>query len=53
MRLYANDDALSMLGKENMLAIMNHKYDIDWIVAWIIAEKYGALGVRDLFLIGY
>ena len=33
------------IGKEHTIVIMNHKYDIDWLMTWIIAERCGLLGV--------
>ena len=36
---------LSNLGKEHAIVIMNHKYDIDWLMGWILAERHGILGV--------
>ena len=36
---------LKYIGRENTLAVMNHKYDIDWLMAWNMSERYGLLGV--------
>jgi lysophosphatidic acid acyltransferase/lysophosphatidylinositol acyltransferase len=37
-------------GKEHGLVVMNHKYDIDWLAGWILAERCGILGVSKLDL---
>jgi len=31
-------------GKEHVLLIMNHKYEIDWLNGWMICDKLGVLG---------
>jgi hypothetical protein len=40
-----NDEAYEMLGKENAFAVMNHKYDLDWLFGWIITQRKNMLGV--------
>jgi len=37
------------IGKEHTIVIMNHKYDIDWLMAWIISERLGMLGGTKIF----
>jgi len=39
------DIDLAMIGKEHVITLMNHKYDIDWLMAWILAERLQMLGV--------
>ena len=41
----ANESDLEMIGKEHNITLMNHKYDIDWLMAWILAERLQMLGV--------
>ncbi len=36
-----------MIGKEHVITTMNHKYDIDWLMAWILAERMQMLGVSS------
>lgn len=40
---------LSNLGKEHAIVIMNHKYDIDWLMGWILAERHGILGASKVY----
>ena len=40
-----DDEDQKLVGKEHVLVMMNHKYDIDWLMAWILAERFGMLGV--------
>lgn len=35
---------LEKLGKEHHFALMNHSYEIDWLVGWLVIEKFGVLG---------
>ena len=37
-----------MIGKEHVITLMNHKYDIDWLMAWTLAERLQMLGVNDV-----
>jgi lysophosphatidic acid acyltransferase/lysophosphatidylinositol acyltransferase len=30
--LYIKDEDLKQLGKENAIVVLNHKYDIDWLL---------------------
>lgn len=32
------------MGKEHVLLLMNHTYEIDWLVGWMLCEKVGVLG---------
>ncbi|ESO92252.1 hypothetical protein LOTGIDRAFT_121393 [Lottia gigantea] len=42
--LYCDYETLNLVGKEHVLVVMNHKYDIDWLMTWILAERFGMLG---------
>lgn len=36
------------LGKHHSVCMVNHTYEIDWLMAWMMAERHGMLGVRTL-----
>ncbi|XP_046665471.1 1-acyl-sn-glycerol-3-phosphate acyltransferase gamma-like [Homalodisca vitripennis] len=38
------DDFSKYYGKEHAYLIMNHRYDVDWLVGWIFCERIGVLG---------
>ncbi|XP_073836517.1 1-acyl-sn-glycerol-3-phosphate acyltransferase delta-like [Musca autumnalis] len=38
------EDEKKYAGKENVLLIMNHSYEIDWLAGWMFTEKVGVLG---------
>ncbi|GFO33373.1 1-acyl-sn-glycerol-3-phosphate acyltransferase 3 [Plakobranchus ocellatus] len=47
--LYISDEDVKYIGKEHNMTMMNHKYDIDWLAAWIIAERFGLLGNTKIY----
>lgn len=47
--MYMKDEDLPYIGREHILCIMNHKYDIDWLVAWTLSERFQMLGVSVYF----
>lgn len=43
--VYCDEDVRKKyLGKEHVLLLMNHTYEIDWLVGWMLCEKVGVLG---------
>lgn len=43
--IYCDDEVLKKyVGKEHTLLLMNHSYDIDWLIGWMFCEKAGVLG---------
>lgn len=38
------EDERKYAGKENVLLMMNHMYEIDWLVGWMLPEKLKVLG---------
>ena len=50
--LIAEDpDVLKYVGKEHHIVVANHKYDIDWVALWILAERVGMLGVSFMLIL--
>lgn len=46
LQLYIDkDDWNKYFGKEHGYCIMNHSYEIDWLMGWMACEKMGVLGV--------
>jgi lysophosphatidic acid acyltransferase/lysophosphatidylinositol acyltransferase len=46
---YINDEDFKHIGQEHVLCIMNHKYDIDWLVAWCLSERFQMLGNTKIY----
>ena len=36
---------MEYVGKEHVICTMNHKYDIEWLLAWCLTERLRLLGV--------
>lgn len=44
-RLYFKDErAANEFGTKSGIVIANHRYDIDWLAAWMFSDKLGTLG---------
>ncbi|RWS27348.1 1-acyl-sn-glycerol-3-phosphate acyltransferase delta-like protein, partial [Leptotrombidium deliense] len=41
---FANEDTEKHFLKEHGLAVMNHRYEVDWLYGWLICDKYNSLG---------
>lgn len=44
---FENDDAEKDFGRDHSLVLMNHRYEVDWLMAWMISDKLEILGVRE------
>lgn len=44
-----NPDDIKHLGHEHSIVVMNHKYDIEWLGAWMLAERLGMLGGTKIY----
>ncbi|XP_061337941.1 1-acyl-sn-glycerol-3-phosphate acyltransferase 3-like [Gastrolobium bilobum] len=44
VNLYVDSETFQLIGKENALLICNHKSDVDWLIGWVLAQRYGCLG---------
>lgn len=42
--IYCKEDVYSLLGKEHHFTLMNHGYEIDWLIGWLVIDKFGCLG---------
>ncbi len=38
------EEDFKMLGKENCIAVYNHKYDVDWLFGWLMVQRINMLG---------
>ena len=44
VEIFMNEDDFNMMGKENCLAVYNHKYDLDWLFGYIMVQRVNLLG---------
>ena len=49
MRVYAADEEVRTIHLANMIAILNHRGDVDWMLGYSLCDRFGNLQVR-LFL---
>ncbi|OWF45925.1 1-acyl-sn-glycerol-3-phosphate acyltransferase delta-like isoform X2 [Mizuhopecten yessoensis] len=47
--LYIDQKDRLFAGKEHILVLMNHTYEIDWLMLWILSERYGVLGGAKVY----
>ncbi len=43
--LYTDQATVDKFGKEHVIIILNHNYEIDFLCGWTMCERYGILGV--------
>jgi hypothetical protein len=44
--VYADPEDLESLKREYALNLVNHRYEIDWLIGLVAAQKLGLLGVK-------
>ncbi|ETN67995.1 1-acylglycerol-3-phosphate acyltransferase [Anopheles darlingi] len=44
LNLYISDEDMKHCGTEHVLLLMNHTYEIDWLIGWMFCEKVRVLG---------
>ncbi|XP_012590674.1 PREDICTED: 1-acyl-sn-glycerol-3-phosphate acyltransferase delta [Condylura cristata] len=42
--IYTDPQAYPKFGKENAIVVLNHKFEIDFLCGWSLAERFGVLG---------
>jgi lysophosphatidic acid acyltransferase / lysophosphatidylinositol acyltransferase len=47
--VYCTKDDLEKFRREKSLVVMNHSYEIDWLIGWAVLEKTGGLGSGRAF----
>ncbi|XP_052242459.1 1-acyl-sn-glycerol-3-phosphate acyltransferase gamma-like [Dreissena polymorpha] len=47
--LYISPEDQQMLGKEHCVCMVNHTYEIDWLMAWMMAERHGMMGNTKIY----
>uniref|UniRef100_A0A8C6CPN1 1-acylglycerol-3-phosphate O-acyltransferase n=1 Tax=Moschus moschiferus TaxID=68415 RepID=A0A8C6CPN1_MOSMO len=45
--IYTDPGAYPKYGKENAIVVLNHKFEIDFLCGWSLAERFGVLGVSQ------
>lgn len=42
---YADEESRKLMGSRHTMYLMNHNYEIDWLMAWLATDRYSILGV--------
>ncbi len=50
VRIFASPETLNCLGTEHAIVVMNHHYEIDWMIGWMVAARFGILGNNFLLI---
>lgn len=49
LRIFMDSEDLKLAGKENGVILMNHTYEVDWLVLWMLLDKLKMLGTSKAF----
>lgn len=47
--LYVDPEDQKHLGAEHCVAVFNHTYEIDWLVAWMMADRHAMFGGSKIY----
>uniref|UniRef100_A0A9L0T1M9 1-acylglycerol-3-phosphate O-acyltransferase n=1 Tax=Equus caballus TaxID=9796 RepID=A0A9L0T1M9_HORSE len=50
--IHTDPRAYPKYGKENAIVVLNHKFEIDFLCGWSLAERFGVLGLDFLYAFG-
>lgn len=45
VKVYTNEQDRKLWGKEHAVIVMNHTYEVDWLMGWIVGDRSSLLGV--------
>jgi len=48
IRVFCDDKDLQYLRQEYSICLVNHRYEIDWLIGLVVSQKIGILGVCEL-----
>ncbi|XP_043213766.1 1-acyl-sn-glycerol-3-phosphate acyltransferase gamma-like isoform X1 [Amphibalanus amphitrite] len=49
-RCYVDPKDAQFFGKEHVLLVMNHTYEVDWLMGWLMADRCGTLGSAKVYV---
>lgn len=47
--ILTDDETWSKMGKEHAIVIMNHSFEVDWLMGWLVCEQSRLLAVSYVF----
>lgn len=45
--VYIKPEDLEKLKHENSMWLGNHRYEVDWLLGWVVTQRLGLAGVRS------
>ena len=46
--IFTDDETWNLMGKEHALVIMNHSYEVDWLMGWLVCEQSRLIAVSEI-----
>ncbi len=43
--VYIKPEDLEKMGRENAIWLGNHRYEVDWLLGWVVTQRLGLAGV--------
>lgn len=50
--LFTDQATVDCFGKEHVVIILNHNFEIDFLCGWTMCERFGVLGVSSMEALG-
>ncbi|CAL4104612.1 unnamed protein product [Meganyctiphanes norvegica] len=50
VRVYTPESDFKKWGTEHAIIVMNHTYEVDWLMGWIVADRSQVLGAAKVFV---
>lgn len=50
--LFTDQATVDSFGKEHVVIILNHNFEIDFLCGWTMCERFGVLGVSNVGVLG-
>ncbi len=44
--VYIKPEDLEKMRKENSIWLGNHRYEVDWLLGWVVTQRLGLAGVN-------
>jgi len=48
--IYTDDETWDKLGKEKAILLLNHSYEVDWLISWLMCEQIRVFGCSRAFV---
>lgn len=45
--VYIQEKDLEKMRRENSVWLGNHRYEVDWLLGWVVTQRLGSAGVKQ------